>query len=130
MTQRRGFSLIESAVAVALLAVIVVTILGGFSATALAASRHKQKTTLDRLVRSDAEYVKSQTYNALANNAVNYLHLSASGYSLSAQVLHYNKNANPQFATANTDTGLQEIILTGSGPGGISEQLDFLKELP
>jgi prepilin-type N-terminal cleavage/methylation domain-containing protein len=123
---RRGFTLIETTVAIALLAIIVVTVLSGFSATTLAATRHQQETTLDRITRSDAEYIKSQAYLAAAN----YSHLTVSGYSFSIQVLHYDKNATPTFATGNADTGLQEIILTVSGPNGIREQLDFLKELP
>ena len=94
MTVKRGFSLIETTVALALLAVIVVTVLSGFSATTLAATRHQQETTLDRMTRSDAEYIKSQPYLAAAN----YAHLSLGGYSFSTQVLHYNKNSNPTFA--------------------------------
>jgi prepilin-type N-terminal cleavage/methylation domain-containing protein len=126
MRRRRGFSLIETSVAVALLAVIIVTVLSGFSATTLAATRHRQEAALDRLTRSDAEYIKSQAYNA----AGNYSHLSASGYTFSYQLMHYNKNSNPQFATTNPDTGLQELALTVSGPNGISETLYVLKELP
>lgn len=126
MRRQTGFSLIETAVAVALMAVIVVTILGGLSATTLAATRHQQETTLDRLTRSDAEYIKSRVYDPTAG----YPNLSASGYTFSFQELHYNKNSNPTFAAGNTDTGLQEIILTVSGPNGITEQLDFLKEQP
>jgi prepilin-type N-terminal cleavage/methylation domain-containing protein len=126
MTVKRGFSLIETTVAMALLAVIVVAVLGGFSATTLAATRHQQETTLDRMTRSDAEYIKSQPYLVGAN----YAHLSLGGYSFSTQVLRYDKNSNPTFAAGNADTGLQEIILTVTGPNGIREQLDFLKELP
>jgi len=126
MRRKRGFSLIETMVAIALMAIIVVAILSAFSAITLAANRHQQETTLDRITRSDAEYIKSQTYLAAAN----YAHLSLGGYSFSTQVLHYDKNSNPTFAAGNPDTGLQEIILTVSGPNGIREQLDFLKELP
>ena len=126
MSRERGFSLIETMVAVALLAIIVVAVLSGFSATTLAASRHQQETTLDRITRSDAEYIKSQPYDPAAG----YPNQSVSGYSFSYQVLHYNKNANPQFAAGNADTGLQQLNLTVTGPNGITEQLDFLKEQP
>jgi type II secretory pathway pseudopilin PulG len=126
MSRKGAFSLIETAVAVALLAIIVVSILSGLSATTLAATRHQQETTLDRITRSDAEYIKSQPYDATAS----YPNLVVSGYSFTYQVLHYNKNSNPTFAAGNTDTGLQEIVLTVSGPNSISEQLNFLKEQP
>jgi prepilin-type N-terminal cleavage/methylation domain-containing protein len=126
MRSRRGFTLIETMVALALLAVIVVTVLSGFSAVTIAATRHQQETTLDRIARSDAEYIKSQAYVAAAN----YQQLTLSGYSFSTQVLHYSKNLNPSFASGNPDAGLQEIVLTVGGPNGISEQLDFLKEAP
>jgi prepilin-type N-terminal cleavage/methylation domain-containing protein len=126
MRRQRGFTLIETMVAVALLAVIVITVLSGFSATTIATTRHQQETNLDRVTRSDIEFIKSQTYLAAAN----YAHLTVSGFSFSTTVLHYNKNSNPTFAAGNPDTGLQEISLTVSGPGAVSEQVAFLKELP
>ena len=57
MKRKRGVSLIETMMAIALLAIIVVSILSAFSAITIAAARHKQQTTLDLLVRSDAEYI-------------------------------------------------------------------------
>jgi prepilin-type N-terminal cleavage/methylation domain-containing protein len=124
MSRQRGFSLIETTVSVGLLGIIVVAVLSGFSATTLAATRHQQETTLDRLVRSDAEYIKSQPYDPAAA----YANLSVSSYTFSYQVLHYNTTANPPFAAGNADTGLQELILTVTGPNAINEQLDILKE--
>jgi prepilin-type N-terminal cleavage/methylation domain-containing protein len=124
MTRRRGFTLVETAVAVALLAVIVVSILSAFSATTLAAGRHAQLTTLDRLTRSDAEYVKSQGYSTTGM----YTSLAAAGYAFSYQVKFYDPATNT--FTALTDNGLQEIVLTVKGPNNASEQLDFLKVQP
>jgi prepilin-type N-terminal cleavage/methylation domain-containing protein len=126
MRRQRGFTLIETTVAMALMAIIVVTILSAFSAVTIAAGRHQQETTLDRLTRSYAEYVKSQLYDPNAN----YPKWSVSGFLFNYTIQHYNKNSNPQFSPTNTDTGLQEIILTVTGPNGITEQLDFLKESP
>lgn len=129
MTRRRGFTLVETAVAVALLAVIVISILSAFSAATLAAGRHAQLTTLDRLTRSEAEYIKSQTYSV---KPAAYTNLAAAGYTFSYQVLYYDGSqpvAN-QWQASNGDTGLQEIILTVNGPNGASEQLDFLKVQP
>ena len=131
MTRQRGFSLIETTVAIALLAIIVVAILSGFSATTLAASRHQQETTLDRLTRSDAEYIKSQPYAVNNLLPAPYQNLTSSGYAFSYQVLYYSALTNPpNFNPNNADIGLQEIILTVRGPNGSSEVLDFLKEQP
>jgi prepilin-type N-terminal cleavage/methylation domain-containing protein len=128
MRRQRGFTLVETAVAVALLAVIVISILSAFSATTLAAARHAQLTTLERLTRSDAEYIKSQPYSTTGT----YASLAAPGYVFSYQILNYRATGNPIFGAppGYPDSGLQEIILTVSGPNNASEQLDFLKELP
>lgn len=122
----RGFSLIETAVAVALLAIIVVTILSAFSAVSIATTRHQQLTALDRWTRSDAEFIKSQTYSM---TAAAYSNLSVSGYSFSYQVLFYNPTGD-SFGPGNPDIGLQEIVLTVSGPNSITEVLYFLKVQP
>jgi prepilin-type N-terminal cleavage/methylation domain-containing protein len=124
MKKQAGFSLIETTVAVALLGVIVVTILSAFSAVTIAAARHQQQTTLDRLTRSGAEYIKSQAY------ASTYLALAPlpAGYSLSYQVLYFGPG--PTFSTLNPDIGLEEVVLTVTGPNSSSESLDFLKVQP
>ncbi|HET9849498.1 MAG TPA: type II secretion system protein [Candidatus Dormibacteraeota bacterium] len=124
MSSKRGFTLLETLIAVALLGVIVVSILSAFSATTIAATRHAQLTALDRLTRSDAEYIKSQAYSTAAT----YSNLPAAGYTFSYQVKFYDP-ALKTF-TALTDNGLQEIILTVKGPNNASQQLDFLKVEP
>jgi prepilin-type N-terminal cleavage/methylation domain-containing protein len=125
---RRGFTLVETMVALALLAVIVVTILSAFSATTLAVARHQQQTSLDRLTRSDAEFVKSQTY-VVSAGANGYGNIAAAGYSFSYQVLY----CDPVLATCTAlppVVGLQEILLTVSGPNGSQQTLDFMKVQP
>lgn len=122
MRRARGFSLVETTVAVALLAVIVVTILSAFSATTIAATRHQQQTSLDRLARSDADYIKSQAYQARPGT---YLNIAAAGYAFSAQIFYYNPATNT--FTAVTDNGLQELVLTVTGPSATTEVLYFLK---
>jgi type II secretory pathway pseudopilin PulG len=129
MKKIRGFSLMETTVALALLGVIVVTMMSSFSAITLAATRHQQETTLDRLARSDAEYMKSQVYSATPK-AKPYLNLAVSGYAFSYQVLYYAAGSPPTFLQTNADVGLQQIVLTVTGPNGSSETLDFLKETP
>lgn len=124
MRGKGGFTLLETLIAVALLAIIVVSILSAFSATTLAATRHAQLTALDRLTRSDAEYIKSQPYSATGT----YANLTAAGYTFGYQVMYFDPLLKNFKAT--TDNGLQQIVLTVKGPNSASEQLDFLKVQP
>jgi prepilin-type N-terminal cleavage/methylation domain-containing protein len=126
MRRSRGFSLIETAVSIALLAIIVVTILSAFSAATIAANRHQQQTSLDRLTRSDAEFIKSQVYSV---KPAAYTNLAAAGFGFSYQVLYYDPVTNT-FTAGNADNGLQEIILTVTGPNASREILDILKVQP
>jgi type II secretory pathway pseudopilin PulG len=128
---RRAFTLIETTVAIALLAVIVITILSAFSAITLAARRHQQETTLDLVIRQDAEFIKSQAYSATPP-ASPYGNIAVGGYVFSYQVLYYDPTKPPaqQFLTSNSDNGLQELVLTVSGPNNTTETLDFLKVQP
>jgi type II secretory pathway pseudopilin PulG len=123
MKRSPGFSLVETTVAIALLAVIVVAILSAFSATTIATTRHQQQTSLDRLARSDADYIKSQAYRAKPGT---YLNLAAAGYAFSEQIFYYNSGTNT-FTAASADIGLQELVLTVTGPSGTTEVLYFLK---
>ena len=127
MSRRSGFSLIETTVAIALLGVIVVTVMAAFSAVSLAASRHQQETSLDRLSRSEIEYIHSQAYAAGASP---YLNLSQPGYSFSYQVLYYAAGTPASFSSVNPDIGLEELVLTVSGPNGSGETTRFLKVHP
>jgi type II secretory pathway pseudopilin PulG len=126
MKRKRGVSLIETMVAIALLAIIVVSILSAFSAITIAAARHKQQTTLDLLTRSDAEYIKSQTYSP---SPAAYTNLTAAGYSFSYQAFYWDP-VLLGFAPGNPDLGLQQLVLTVNGPNGARETLIFLKVQP
>ena len=113
-------------VAVALLAIIVVSILSAFSAATIATSRHQQLTKLDTLTRSDAEFIKSQAYSTTGT----YTNITSAGYGFSYRILNYAAGPPVTFLAINPDSGLQEIILTVSGPSSSSEQLDFMKVQP
>jgi type II secretory pathway pseudopilin PulG len=128
MKRRRAFTLIETTVAIALLAVIIVTILSAFSAITIAARRHQQETTLDLVTRQDAEYIKSQAYSATPA-ATPYTNIVVAGYSFSYQTYYYDPVATT-FKTTNPDNGLQELVLTVTGPNNATEALDFLKVQP
>lgn len=126
MRRKGGFSLVETMVAVALLAVIVVSILSAFSAATIATTRHQQLTKLDTLTRSDAEFIKSQAYSTTGT----YTNIASAGYSFTYQVLNYDPGPPVTFLPTNPDSGLQEIVLTVSGPNSSSQQLDFMKVQP
>jgi prepilin-type N-terminal cleavage/methylation domain-containing protein len=128
MKRRRGFTLIETTVAIALMAVIIVTILSAFSAITLATRRHQQESTLDLVTRWDAEYIKSQAYSATPP-ATPYTNIAVAGYSFSYQTLYYDP-LTKTFTVINADNGLQELVLTVTGPNNASETLDFLKVQP
>jgi Tfp pilus assembly protein PilV len=125
--RQSGLTLVETLVALLLLGVIVVTVLGAFSSATVAATRHQQLTSLDRLTRSEVEYVRSQAYDA---KPTVYSDLTVSGYSFSKTILYYDSKANPNWSALNNDTGLQQIRLTVTAPGGASETLYFLKVQP
>ena len=124
--RQRGFTLVETAIAVALLAVIVISVLSAFSAITVAANRHQGQASLDLLVRSDAEYIKSQLYQV---KPAGYSNLSKPGYTLSSQALYWDPNT-ATFSTTNNENGLQEVVLTGTAPHGGTETLRILKVQP
>jgi Tfp pilus assembly protein PilV len=124
---RQGMTFIEVLIAVALLGVIVVTMMAGLSSIALATGHHRQQTTLELLVRSEAEYLKSQTYSP---RPAAYASLSATGYTVSITQVQYWDPASATFSAANTDNGLQQISVTVTAPGGGSEQVIVLKVQP
>ena len=125
-SRQSGFSLVETMVAIALLGVIIVTVLSAFSGASIAANRHGLDTSLDRLVRSDAEFIKSRAYQLKPGV---YSNLAVPGYAFAVQILYYNP-ASRTFLAANADAGLQEIVLTTTAPGGASEKLFFFKVRP
>ena len=122
----RGFSLTETMVAIALLGVIVVTLASAFSTVSVATRRHGVTTTLDRLTRSEAEYIKSQRYQI---KPLAYASLAAPGYAFAVQIRYYNP-LNQTFTNLNNDLGLQEIVLTVTATAGGSETLSFFKVQP
>ena len=128
---RSGFSLVETMMAVALLGVIIVSVLSAFSSATLATSRHRVATSLDRVVRSDAEFIKRQGYQQKPPPPPGtYANLAVPGYGFAVQVLYYSPLGGGTFTAANPDLGLQQIVLTVTAPGGAKETLRFLKVRP
>ena len=127
---RAGLTFIEVLIAVALLGVIVVTIMAGLSSITLATVHHRQQTTLDLLVRSDVEYIKSQGYHTRMSG-VPYQNIAAAGYTfLTPPLVLYWDPTLASFSAANGENGLQEISVTVTAPGGGSETIILLKVQP
>jgi hypothetical protein len=118
--------MVETMVAIALLGVIVVAVLGAFSSVSLATRRYGVTTNLDRLTRSEAEFIKSQAY---APKPRRYANVAAPGYVFAVQILYYNP-VNRTFTAANNDIGLQEIVLTVTATARGTETLRFFKVRP
>ena len=125
---RGGLTFIEILIAIALLGVIVVTIMSGLSSITLATIHHRQQTTLDLVVRSDVESLKSQAYSPKPSTG--YTNISAPGYAIAITQVLYWDPASSTWSGANADNGLQQITVTVTAPGGGSEQLIFLKVQP
>jgi len=122
---------IEVLIAVALLGVIVVTIMAGLSSITLATVRHRQQTTLDLLVRSDAEYIKSQAYiPKVPSPPPPYQNITAAGYTFSTPLVTYWDPVARTFLTTNPDTGLEQISVTVTARGGGTERIILLKVQP
>jgi prepilin-type N-terminal cleavage/methylation domain-containing protein len=127
---RSGFSLVETMMAVALLGVIIVSVLSAFASATLATTRHRVATNLDRVVRSDAEFIKRQAYIPQPPPPGVYANLPVPGYAFAVQVNYYSPFGGGTWTPANPDVGLQQIVLTVSAPGGSKETVRFLKVRP
>ena len=62
MKSEKGFALIETLVALALLGVIAIAFLGGIGTATKATIVADEQTTAESLVRSEIEYVRNCTY--------------------------------------------------------------------
>ena len=101
----RGFSLIETLVALALLGVIFVAYLSGLSVTFKATLVSDEQSTAGSLARSQMEWVKTATY---VSSATNY---AAAAIPSGNDYIGYS--ANISAASLNTpDNGIQKITVT------------------
>ena len=95
---QRGISLIETLVGLALLGIIAVAFLSGLATTLKGVSLSQERVSVDSLVKSQIEYIKTQAYVAVADyrpdeegkryELINILpDLAAAGYSVEVIVI-------------------------------------------
>jgi len=114
MKSEKGFSLIEVALAIALLGIIAIAFLGALASGSKIISISDELATAESLARSQMEYVKNQPYDDV-NNPPLYTLLSdiPDGYDIvvSAARLDYYEDGY------NTDDGIQTITVAVSHLG-------------
>ena len=62
MNNKKGFTLVEVVIAIALLSIVIVAVLGALSTSFKADVVHDVQTTAESLARSEMEYVREQDY--------------------------------------------------------------------
>ncbi len=101
LSGERGAGLVESLIALAILAIAVTPFLAAFSTGSLAVGKADRQVTAEILARSQTEYTKSQAY-VVAPASYNIITPLPAGYSISS-------NAT---SASGRDTNIQKITVT------------------
>ena len=101
LTGERGASLVESLLALAILAIAVTPFLAAFSTGSLAVGKADRQVTAEILAHSQAEYTKGQAY-VVAPASYDIITPLPAGYSISS-------NAT---SASGRDTNIQKITVT------------------
>jgi prepilin-type N-terminal cleavage/methylation domain-containing protein len=135
----QGFTLIEVLVTVALLSIAFVAILGALTTLVVTTAEHRNVTRVEAIARNAAEYVKSTSvaYDPCTSTHVPAYNLSGvphpASYSVSVtQVGIWDGNFNPAGYAPTcppTDSGVQRLTLTVSGPGQ-AQSISVVKRKP
>ena len=103
----KGFSLLETLIAIAILAVISVAVLLGLSMSARANIMSDEQTTAESLARSQMEYIQQQPYIDPPNYDV--ISNVPDGYSI---VTPLAVRLDPKNDGLGNDDGIQQITVT------------------
>jgi prepilin-type N-terminal cleavage/methylation domain-containing protein len=119
MKNERGFTLIETIIAVALLGVIAIAFLGALGTASLAIFIADERATAESLARSEMEYVKSANYTAAPWSPSSYeLPTTAPSWDPSHNALPSGYDGYTANVTAaEIDTGIQKITIVVSHLG-------------
>ena len=106
--EERGFSLIETVIAIALLGIVAVSVLSGLGTASKALFVADERATAESLARSQMEYVKNQAYDD-TNNPPQYFQFSSipDGYTIAVTTARLDPNGD---GTTNDD-GIQKITI-------------------
>ena len=112
-SSKKGFSLIENLVALAVLSIIGLVVLSGLCIAAKSDLISQEQTKAESLARSQMEYIKQQPYSTSGNYAMADVWSSAPGYSIvntvdNPMVVFLDANLNP----VTTDSGLQKVRIS------------------
>jgi type II secretory pathway pseudopilin PulG len=128
-----GMTLVESLVSLSLLGLAIVAILGALGAAATTSGLQSRQADADAALRSAAELVKSQPYDACPA-APTYGVAAASnapGLTLAIDSVEHWNGSNFQPACPVLDGGFQRITVRASAAGGSFERtLQFVKRRP
>jgi len=112
----KGASLVESLIAVAILAVAVTTFLVAFSSGSLAVGKADKKVTAENLARSQLESTKSQAY-LVAPASYNTITPLPAGYSISSDAT----------SIIGRDENIEKITVTVERDGKVLVVLEDFK---
>ena len=105
-SDERGFTLVESLVALAILGTAFVAFLAGLSSSAIATNRMDKRTTAGIVARSQMEYTKAQEYRVAPATYDTFSPLPA-GYSVVAEAS----------TISGRDDDVQKVTVTASHKG-------------
>jgi type II secretory pathway pseudopilin PulG len=141
-----GETLVEMLIAIVVIGIAVTAILGALLTSITASTQHRGLAVEDTLLRSYAEQAKQQIeLPAPASSALYQPSCQASyvvnwppvgltvpaGYNVTITGIQYWTAAGFVDSSAcQSDTGLQLITLTASGPSGLTQQLSFVVRNP
>ncbi len=110
INSERGFSLIETLLAVLILSIISVSVLIGLSTAASANILSDKQTTAGSLARSQVEYIQEQPYDSINNPPVyDVISNVPDGYSI---VTPLAVRLDPKNNGLGNDDGIQLITVT------------------
>jgi len=108
MTDEKGFSLVETLVALSIMSFVAVAFLSGLSTSSKAVVTNQEQITAESLAKSQMEYIKRQCYrvdlqyNELASDQI------PTGYDIEITPAYID----PRGDGSTNDDGLQKIVIT------------------
>jgi type II secretory pathway pseudopilin PulG len=124
MVSEKGFAVIETLIATAVIGLIAIGVLMSLATSAKSTVVSDSQTTAESLARAQMEYVLQQPYDS-DNHTPSYSLLSSipSGYSINATAT----NLDPRGDGADNNDGLQKIAVSVQLKGKVLVRLEDYK---